>query len=1390
MRSENFYSNVVQKLKVIKKQRFMRTFFLLSFLAFGVTTASFAAPTFQFASPQSITVCSNGTVDLASYLKVNETNIAATETWSSNAPGNGVILGLPSSNTVDGTLFTSVPSGAVTYTPSIASGTDGFTVTVTDGTHLATLTFIINIVAPPALVLGNNPSVCAGATTATLTYTGLQNAGPMTASYSYTGGAQLFTVPAGVHSINFDAIGASGGNDSYSGAPNPGKGGRVTGRLSVNPGDALNLYVGGKGSDGSATGPDATGGYNGGGNAKFYYYGTGGAGGGATDIRLNGSGLTDRVVVAGGGGGNGWDDPGTAPVAAGARAGGNGGDIIGGNSANNGGGFYAGGGTQSPPGGAPATYPGKVPASAGSLGNGGTSSIEGISGGGGGGYYGGGGGLFCGGGGGSSYTDAVKATLVAHTQGFNTGNGQMIINYNIPTTYNIVWDGVAHTAGFTDVTDALSSSISVSIPSSANPTTTDSIVYNGTLTITNPTCTSNQYPFTITVKHVPNVNPTSDTILCNGSMTPDINFTTTGSTYASFDWTNDNLTIGLSAASGNGHIASFTTTNTTTDPSVANIIVTPSAYGCIGTPDTFQIVDNPIPALNSTTTPPAICNNTPFSYIPGSAVVGTTFDWTRAEVIGISNPASNGAGNPNETLVNTTTGQLAVAYVYTLTANGCSSNATVTVTVNPPTALTSSVTPGDLCDNTLFNYTPAATAPATTFAWSRAAVTGISNAAASGTGNPNETLADTTHLPVGVTYAYTLNIYGCTYNQNVTFNVNPLPVLTTPLTAAPLCDSVLFSYPPASNVAVTTFTWSRAAVAGISNPAASGSGNPAEYLANTTPDPVTVTYVDTLHAYGCINTQHVSVVIKPRPELNSTLAPTAICDSALFSYIPTSLTGGTSFNWLRDTTFGITNIPAASAGGVNEILYSTAANPVNVNYIYTLMANGCTNIDTVKLTVNPTPKLSNPSLSLELCDSNKFVFNPASATTGTSFNWSRAYVSGIFNVAASGTNSPNEYLDNTTYINIPVAYVYTLTANGCSGRGVVDVMVHPTPILSSVLTFTVCSGSPVDYLPVSYTPATSFAWVRPSVTGITPASATGTNSIHETLTSTVAGAVNVMYNYTLTANGCSNSESVKVVVNGAPTVPTLTTVPPTSVCDNTMYQNIGTSTPPPAGMHYTWSADNAQVWGAGDNGQYALINFDHPGTATVYVNVTNGSTACENSGAYTVNVGTSSLASPEVVYFEGQLVCKQTNVDSYQWGWDDAYSLDSNILAGETNQNYTVPSLDVDGKKYWVMIVKDGCTQKAYYNRPVSGVTDVAAHAEEVKVYPNPSNNFINVEVNTTLPGNIDISVFSMLGQKVNMVTTNDHKTRIDVSALPAGYYLVDCVRDGVKIATARFIKN
>ena len=75
---------------------------------------------------------------------------------------------------------------------------------------------------------------------------------------------------------------------------------------------------------------------------------------------------------------------------------------------------------------------------------------------------------------------------------------------------------------------------------------------------------------------------------------------------------------------------------------------------------------------------------------------------------------------------------------------------------------------------TTFTYTATSTTAGTTFAWSREAIAGISNAAENGTGSINESLVNTTASPVNVTYVYILTANGCNNAQNVVVTVNPV----------------------------------------------------------------------------------------------------------------------------------------------------------------------------------------------------------------------------------------------------------------------------------------------------------------------------------------------------------------------------------------------------------------------------------------------------------------------------------------------------------------------------------------------------------------------------------------------------------------------------------------
>jgi hypothetical protein len=182
-----------------------------------------------------------------------------------------------------------------------------------------------------------------------------------------------------------------------------------------------------------------------------------------------------------------------------------------------------------------------------------------------------------------------------------------------------------------------------------------------------------------------------------------------------------------------------------------------------------------------------------------------------------------------------------------------------------------------------------------------------------------------------------------------------------------------------------------------------------------------------------------------------------VCDSTLFTYeIKSTVSTGfsISYNWRRPAVPGITN-PSSSGNTtlIREHLKNTTNNPVTVNYIITqTLDNGCSHSDTLRVRINPTPRVENTQ-SLQLCDSSILTFNPTSLVSPTSFSWTRPTIAGIKTPGSTGnTGSISERIENTSGKIIKVPYYIESKSSGCVGYDTVWTNVIPRPYGSIVLT--------------------------------------------------------------------------------------------------------------------------------------------------------------------------------------------------------------------------------------------------------------------------------------------------------------------------------------------------
>ena len=383
-------------------------------------------------------------------------------------------------------------------------------------------------------------------------------------TFNYTGGVQTYIVPGGVTSVTVDAYGAAGGSPGTAAM-----GGRMQATIAVSAGQTLNVYVG-------SAGTLNTGGFNGGGGV---FSGTNGAfgGGGASDVRIGGTALSNRVVVAGGGGGTGAAGccSGPAAGAGGGNTGADGTDCwantrgFGGSQAAGGAGsgttvWCSGSGNNG---------------TSGNLGTGGvggttacctSSSING-GGGGGGGYFGGGGSSFGGAGGGSSYT---SGTVLINSQGVRAGNGTVIITPNVasatissftPTsgcasTTSVVITG----SNFTGVTAVLfggTNALSYTVNSTTQITTTVGSGTTGTIQVVTAGGTATSAgAFTVNALPVVSAASAASSSICAGSST---NLTATSAGNTINWWTGaTGGTLLTNVASGANYSVSPSTTTT------------------------------------------------------------------------------------------------------------------------------------------------------------------------------------------------------------------------------------------------------------------------------------------------------------------------------------------------------------------------------------------------------------------------------------------------------------------------------------------------------------------------------------------------------------------------------------------------------------------------------------------------------------------------------------------------------------------------------------------------------------------------------------------------------------------------------------------------------------
>lgn len=764
---------------------------------------------------------------------------------------------------------------------------------------------------------------------------------------------------------------------------------------------------------------------------------------------------------------------------------------------------------------------------------------------------------------------SVNPVATIATQNVVTCSGSSFTSspINVPQNTSYTWKAPSVSTGVTVVSG------NQNFYASGDSTILGNLTYSGvdsggistyTIIPKSGNCVGNPFNLIVTVRPLPSVS-TASQIACSESTfstSPTSNLTNISTLYT---WDLPALSplnsiLGASANSSPTESINQTLINTTTIVAQATYTVTPIALGCTGKPFTFITIINPRPNFSNKDT--TICPGYPFTMNPSPLPFITSYTWD-APVFNIQNAVIGGQSQSTplpsfSQFLTNTTNSIDVLATYKVTPSygecvGKPFSIVVNVKASPyiTDTLTSSVCSGNPFSVKMPNNLPLGSM----YYWDEPT---YSNGITGGSAQPI----------LQATISQTLrNINSDTSSGNAFYSITPVAngckgslfivkvlvkansaTLTSPLSLPPICSGGIFNYAPISNFPGTAFSWVRDNIPGLQNQTSTGYSDINETLINSTGEPLQIKYRFSLMYNGCINlkTQEVNFILNPKPALSSSLKPTPICSGSTFNYTPVSSTRDVTFKWARSYVVGVAEALTSGNNSISEMLTNTTYNIVQVPYVYTLTANGCTNQQTVFEIVNPVLNLTD--MTTEVCSGSSFKIVPPNIVNAEFFWTIPTLANGLTGGNANNlipVNGISGSIINLT--DIPSVANYTVqpiipgaTTGGCLGKPFkLSVVVNPIPVLSSPRSLpAICSGTPFSYIPTSKTPGTIFSWTRDSIVGISNKANKGSFSINETLIDTTINPVVIIYKYKTTYNGCTDSSQlVQFTMNPAPIVP-------------------------------------------------------------------------------------------------------------------------------------------------------------------------------------------------------------------------------------------------------------
>ena len=695
----------------------------------------------------------------------------------------------------------------------------------------------------------------------------------------------------------------------------------------------------------------------------------------------------------------------------------------------------------------------------------------------------------------------------------------------------------------------------------------------------------------------------------------------TGSTPQLFCSNNNPTVSNLSATGSNIQWYSAATGSTALTSSTALIdgnhyYASQTVSGCEST-TRLDVTVNVYDAVNIITQPDITqtsCSTFPADFTVAATGSGLTYQWYKVgspDAAVIDDGNITGSTTDHLHIDQTSTTDAGTYYVMVSGTSPCDPvrSGDATLIVNEEIVVVSKPANQTVCEGaTSVTFTVVATGTDLTYQWKKGSTVLADDAHISGSGTASLTINNITLADASNNYNVVISsltgICPQSNPKNIKLIVNPTPSILDYSTNT--CSGNSVTYTPANGLgntvlSGTTYTWSAPTVPGISGTISgtSQSSFNSGTLINSTNTPINVVYnvTPTTTTGSCSgNAFNITITVNPSPVITNQTG--SVCSGGVFSFTPvngsptsaTIVPSNTTYSW--NAPASVTGISGLSGGtaqtSFNATLINSTNAPITVNYTVTPTsgdAGNCVGASfNIALTVNPTPAI--PDQAGTTCSGVTYTLLlsngvPTAATVipfNTKYSWTApAPVTGISGLTG-GTAQTAFSVSLTNSTSAPITVNYTVTpTSGAAGSCVgvpfnVAVTVNPTPTLSSTLTpAAVCSNTAFVYTPTSNISPITFGWTRAVVSGISNPGASGSNGINETLINTTGSNISVRYVYTLTSNGCTNTQNVDVIIKASNVTVAPAVQPPLCNNSSTTAMTISSSV---AGTTFSWSRDN------------------------------------------------------------------------------------------------------------------------------------------------------------------------------------------------------------------------